>query len=311
MLARIADSLFWMARYMERADGMLRMLRINCITSLDQNGLESSFSWEPTLRLFSANTDAQPAPDQTDEVLRYMIFNKDNTGSIRNIVARTRENARGGQDHLTKEAWESINEFHLKLNNPELEAKIIRGEQIVMLGELIQHGIIFTGVAEVTMARGQGWNYMNIGKFVERAILTIDILDLRFSQIGYDLSYEAEVNYWRNLLLSLSGYELYLKQYPSGFDSRNVAHLAILNSQFPRSLAYCLFRLDRTIQIVADENPANAEPLRKLMGRLRSKVEFADMDIIEKMGLQRFLADLKADFYQLSNTIGTNFFARN
>lgn len=312
MLSRIADSLFWMARYMERTDGILRMLKINFITALDRSG-QPDYNWQPVLKIFTplGEEEVERMALKSDEVLRYMIFNRDNNNSIRNIVSRARENARGVQDHLTKEVWESINEFYLKLNDPELENALNRGEQIVMLGSLIDQYLLFNGVAEVTMPRGQGWNYLNLGKFIERGILTADILDVKFNNVVYDQSNLTDVPYWRNLLLSLSGYELYLKRYQGGLNGHNVADLGILNPQFPRSLAYCLFRLDRIIQNLAEDQVETTEPLKKIIGRLRAKVEYADMELISRTGIHTFLTEMKNDFYQFSNALGRSYFAYN
>ncbi len=312
MLSRIADSLFWMTRYMERTDGMLRMLRINFITSLDRSG-QPDFSWEPVLQIFT-----RLPPEETvrmamngNEVLRYLIFDRLNDNSIRNIVARARENARGVQDHITKEVWECVNEFHLKLSDPKLEKAIDRDEQILMLGDLIQHYLLFCGVTDVTMPRGQGWNYMNLGRYIERAVQTADILDVRFGTLKYDLDNPADVPYWRNLLLSLSAYELYLKRYPGPLDGQNIAHLGILNAQFSRSLAYSVFRLETIIQHLSEEQLETSDPLKRLVGRLRAKVEFSDMDSITQQGMHAFLTEMKADFHQFSNALGRSYFGYN
>ncbi|MBL7784207.1 MAG: alpha-E domain-containing protein [Saprospiraceae bacterium] len=312
MLSRIADSLFWMARYMERTDGMLRMLKINLITALDRSG-QADFTWLPVLKIFtSLSPEAMERLSRnSDEVLMYMIFNRENENSIRSIVGKARENTRGAQDHVTKEVWESINEFYHKLNEPGLEKAIVRGEQIVMLSNLINQYLLFTGVAEVTMPRSQGWNYINLGKFIERGVITADILDIRFSNMSTDLANPSDVPYWRNLLLSLNCYELYLKRYQGSLDGHNVADLAILNPQFPRSLAYCLFRLDRTIQHLADEYPESSDSVKKIIGRLRAKVEFADMESISSVGLHTFLTEMKNNFYQFSNALGKTYFAYN
>ena len=312
MLSRIADSLFWMARYMERTDGMLRMLKINLITALDRSG-QTEFNWQPVLKIFTSlpAEEVERLSLNSDEVLRYMIFNRENENSIRSIVGKARENTRGAQDHVTKEVWESINEFYHKLNDPDLEKAIARGEQIVMLSSLINQYLLFTGVAEVTMPRGQGWNYLNLGKFIERGVITADILDIKFSNASNDLANPSDVPYWRNLLLSLNCYELYLKRYQGSLDGQNVADLAILNAQFPRSLAYCLFRLDRTVQHLTDEYPESSDQVKKIIGRLRAKVEFADMESISGVGLHTFLTEMKLNFYQFSNALGRTYFAYN
>ncbi len=310
MLSRIADSLYWMTRYVERADGILRMLRINFITSLDRG---NDFSWHPVLKIFTYLDDEtiDKMALNGDDVLRFMILNKDNPNSIRNIVGHARENARGMQDHVTKEVWECLNTFYHKVNNNDVEKAIQRDEQITVLGDLIDNCLLFIGVSEMTMPRGQGWNYMNLGKFIERGLQTVDILDVRFSNIDYDLNNPADIPYWRNLLLSLSGYELYLKRYRGGLQSRNVADLAIMTTEFPRSVLYCIIRLDRVIRGMSNENLEATPQLQKIIGRLRGKVEYADIDSISEMGLHAFLSDVRVELFNFSKALSTTYFSYN
>jgi uncharacterized alpha-E superfamily protein len=301
-----------MTRYVERTDGILRMLKINFITSLDRRS-EEDFSWQPVLKVFAHIPDDQIAAfsHRSDDVLKYMITNKENQNSILNIIARARENARGMQDHITKETWECMNEFYHHVNSMDIEKAIEQGGQIEMLSALIDRCLMFYGVVEVTMPRGQGWNYMNLGKFVERSIQTIDILDVKFNDISYNLDDLADIPYYRNLLLSLSGYELYLKSYRTGLDSQNVADMTLLNTDFPRSVLYCLVRLDRTIRGISGENIEATPQLQKHIGRLRSMVEFSDIKSISNKGLHDFLADVKSHLFEFSNALSRSYFASN
>lgn len=312
MLSRIADSLFWMTRYVERTDGILRMLKINFITSLDRTG-ETQFSWQPVLKVFAnmSDEDIEAFSHKSDDVLLYMITSRENDNSIRNIIARARENARGMQDHITKEAWECMNEFYHYVNSPAIEQAIENEEQIVMLSALIDRCLLFYGVVEVTMPRGQGWNYMNLGKFIERSLQTVDILEVKFNDINYNLDNADDIPYYRNLLLSLSGYELYLKSYRTGLDSQNVVDMTLLNTNFPRSVLYCLIRLDRTIRGMKTENIEATPQLQKLIGRVRSMVEYSDIDSISEQGLHSFLSEVKTHLYQFSNSLSRSYFSYN
>lgn len=312
MLSRIADSLFWMTRYVERTDGILRMLKINFITSLDRTG-EHDFSWQPMLKVFAFMPNEQIAAfsHHSNDVLRYMITSRENGNSIRNVIGRARENARGMQDHITKETWECMNEFYHYVNGPDIEKAIERDEQIVMLSSLIDRCLLFYGVVEVTMPRGQGWNYMNLGKFIERGIQTVDILDVKFNDTHYDMGDSADIPYYRNLLLSLSGYELYLKSYRTGLDSQNVVDMTLLNTNFPRSVLYCLIRLDRVIRGMTGENMETTPQLQKIIGRLRSSVEYSDIQSISEKGLHAFLSDVRNDLSKFSNALSRSYFAYN
>ena len=312
MLSRIADSLFWMTRYVERTDGILRMLKINFITSLDQIG-EEAFSWRPVLKVFANMPDEQIAAfsNSSDDVLLYMITSRDNHNSIKNIIGRARENARGMQDHITKEAWECMNEFYHYVNSSAIEKAIENDEQVAILSKLIDHCLLYYGVIEVTMPRGQGWNYMNLGKFIERGMQTIDILDVKFNDERYNMGDSEEIPYYRNLLLSLSGYELYTKSYWTGLNGENVVNMTLLNKQFPRSVLYCLIRLDRTIRGMSGENIEATPKLQRLIGRLRSMVEYADDESITEKGLHDFLVEIRKDLYGFSSALSRSYFAYN
>lgn len=239
-----------------------------------------------------------------------MIADPANENSIKSILGRIRENARGVQDHLTKETWESINEFYHSVNALDLQAAIREDKQLLVLGELIHRCTHIIGVVAVTMPRNQGWHFMNLGKYIERAVQTADILDIKFGNISHDLNNPADIPYWRNLLLSVAGYELYLKTYRTGVQSQNVVDLLVLNMQFPRSVLYSLSRLSDELATFKSEIPhERLAPLEKLLGRLKSRVEFSDISSISQVGLHEFLSDIRTDTYRFSNALGPVFFA--
>ncbi|MBK6276475.1 MAG: alpha-E domain-containing protein [Saprospirales bacterium] len=210
-------------RYVERAEGMLRMLKINYVTSLDKNEKEN-YNWTPVLQIFTSLDDHEidKIKDNLASALRYIITDKTNTNSIRSIITKARENARGVRDHITKEVWESINRYYQKINSKRIEELIDSGEQLYAISSLIDESLYFYGVAEVTMPRGEGWNFMNMGKFIERAIQTADILDIKFNDIEYDINNPMDIPYWKNLLLSVSGYEYYMKTYHTGLQTQKM-----------------------------------------------------------------------------------------
>ncbi len=311
MLSRIADSLFWLSRYVERADGLLRMLRVNFITSLDKTS-GTDFNWRPVLTIFTPlnGDEIDRIANEANAVLQFMIADTKNENSIRVIIGRARENARGMQDHLTKEAWESINEFYHIVQSLDMAQAIREDKQLLVLGELIHRCVHFIGVLTVTMPRNHGWHFMNMGKYIERTVQTADILDLKFRDLSYDLNNPADIPYWRNLLLSVGGYELYLKTYRTGVQSHNVIDLLVLNMQFPRSVLYALSRLSDELDTFKPEIPsAQFVPMEKALGRLKSQVEFSDISSISDIGLPAFLSDIRRHTIQFSNQLSQVFFA--
>jgi uncharacterized alpha-E superfamily protein len=295
MLSRIADSLFWISRYVERADGILRMLKVNYATSLDQS--TSSFSWRPALKTFTSLNDAEieAIEKNSHDVLYYMIDDKKNSNSIINIIKQSRENARGVQDNLTLEVWEAINGFYHNVNNRQY---IKINDPLSSITDLIGDCIAFYGALEITMMRGEGWLYISLGKFLERSLQTADIIESKFNELSADQERTVAIPYWRHLLLSVSGYEIYLRTYRTGVQSRNVIDLMVHNTTYPRSILYSLNHVNQTFRRLRDSvQPDAHKKIEYKIGKVRSKVHYSDVDTICRMGLNGFLRDVKKDLY--------------
>lgn len=310
MLSRIAESLFWMNRYVERAEGMLRMLKINYVTSLDKHQ-DEHYDWTPVLKIFTELEDKEieKIKDNTQATLLYIITDKNNSNSIRSIITKARENARGVQDHITKEVWESINEYYQKVSSKRIEELLESGEQLYAISFLIDQSLYFYGVAEVTMPRGEGWNFMNMGKFIERSIQTSDILDIKFSDIEYDLNNPMDIPYWKNLLLSVSGYEYYMKSYHTGLQTQNVLNMIIMNTNFPRSILYSVKKISHIMEKIGHERTDADAMLEKTIGRLRSRIEYSDVETISEIGLHKYLDEITDDIFNFSNKLSKVYFA--
>lgn len=307
MLSRVADSLYWMSRYMERSDGILRMLKINYASSQDD---AAEFSWTPVLRIFSYLTEEEAAEMEHDSrvILNYMVTNRDNPGSVYNMVTRARENARSVQDHITKELWQCLNEFFHLVRDERLVEWLKKDDPISVLDVLTRQCLLYYGTADVTMARGEGNSFMNIGKYLERAIQSSDILDVKLSNLHYDLE-TADTTYWKYLLLSISGFELYLKTFPAGFDPRNVIELVILNHEFPRSVFYSIVRMHRHFETFkTDRNIEHYNKVDFLIGRIKSKVQYSTSDAIMQYDLHKYLNEIKAGLNEIGTAFNVNYF---
>lgn len=309
MLSRVADSLYWMSRYMERSDGILRMLKINYASS--QEDL-LDFSWESALKLFASpeHRIVSANGDEGREILQLMVTEKDNPNSILNVLTKARENAKSVQDHITKELWQCLNDFYHSVRHENLVKDLGTEDPITILDSLIKQGLLFIGTADITMPRGEGFAFMNMGRYLERAILTADILDVQLKDVGGDDDEIADPTYWKYMLLSVSGYELYLKTYRSGFESKKVVEQLVLNNDFPRSILYSINRLHRYFeQLKADGNPQNYNRVDFLIGKVKSKVRYSTVDSIFQQGLHNYLAEVKSELYTIGNTLNQQYFA--
>jgi uncharacterized alpha-E superfamily protein len=293
---------------MERADGILRMLKINYASSQDDF---QEFSWMPVLRIFTYLDEAGAAKisRNTRTVLQYMVTDRENSNSVLNIITHARENARSVQDHITKELWQCLNDFYHLVRDEQLNSELHKEDPVSILDVLIKQGMLYFGTLDVTMARGEGFAFINIGKYLERGVQSADILDVKFSDLNYDFR-RTDTIYWKYLLLSISGYELYLKTYRSGFDARNVVEQIALNDEFPRSILYSVDRVHRYFERLKSER--NKEAFQKIdfmIGRILSKVRYSTVESIMAQGLHAYLIGIKDDLYQVGNALNQNYFA--
>ena len=296
---------------MERTDGILRMLRINYASSHDD---VQAFSWRPVLKIFTFLNDdeANALAHNTRGVLQYMVIGKDNTNSVLNMVTLARENGRSVQDHITKEMWQCLNDFYHAVRQEALAEWLQKEDPVTILDMLIKLGVLYVGTTDITMARGEGNSFINIGKYLERAIQSADILDVKFSNVNYDLDETKDTTYWKYLLMSISGYELYLKTYRGGFEAKNVMGQVVLNEQFPRSVLYSITRLDRYFGRLKNErNTADFNQIDFMIGKLKSKVKFSTPDAIIGEGLHLFLNETKNALFVIGDTLNQKYFANN
>jgi uncharacterized alpha-E superfamily protein len=311
MLSRVADSLYWMSRYIERTDGILRMLKINYASSQDDS---EEFTWKPVLKIFSHLDEAEIAKLEQNNraVLQFMVVDRDNPDSVLNMVTKSRENARAVQDHITKELWQCLNDFYHIVRDEKLVAALKWEDPITVLDSLIREGVLYYGTSEITMARGEGMCFMNIGKYIERAIQSADILDVKFGDLTYDADVDktTDATYWKYLLLSISGYELYLKNYRSGFEARNVVDQIVFDTNFPRSVLYSVNQLQRYFgRLKNDRNIASFDQINFMIGRLCSKVQFSNVQMISEVGLHTYLKELKKDLNEVGKVLTQLYFA--
>lgn len=296
---------------MERTDGILRMLKVNHHSSQDDR---EGFTWRPVLQIFSTLEEEKIREIEYDgpKVMNYMVVDRNNPDSVVNMVTRSRENARSVQDNITKELWQSLNGFYHKMRQDKLEHALRTEDPMTVLDSLVRQCMLYYGVADSTMFRGEGFGFMNIGKYLERAIQSAEILDGRFSNLSYDMEKPTDTTYWKHLLLSVSGYALYLKRYRSGFEARNVVDQVLFNTDFPRSILYSLNQLQRYFSRMKDDR--NTEGYAKVdfvIGKVRSKVQYSDVQSVSRVGLHPYLKEITSDCYEIGNTLNQYYFANS
>jgi uncharacterized alpha-E superfamily protein len=311
MLSRVADGMFWLNRYMERTDGMLLTLNTNYILSFDKES-DNCQGYAPLLKYYTNLTHDRidEVQNDTNFVLKYIICDSSNHNSVKNLVVKARENARGSQDKITKELWEHINSLYHFMNSPDLPKKLETSNALKIVSKLNKDLLLYNGILQVTMPRGMSWNFSSIGKLIERCLQTISMTQAYYAAIDYNLDGNEDLMYWKRLLLSLSGYELYLKSYSNIKHNRKVVQHVIFNYDFAHSVIFTLDLIDKYLDALVTDNEQNeARTLYYQFGRLKSYIVYTDYQHLTNKQLEDVLETTKTQLTQFSIDFSKLFFS--
>lgn len=306
MLSRTADHLFWMARYMERAENTARMLDVNYEASLlPQSADAADKGWKGLLSISELTGDFAKRHGEVTpaSVIRYMVSDEDNGSSIRNCLQAARENARAVRGTLTTEVWETQNQTWLEFQRKVANDSYLRDPS--SLFEWVKfRSHLSRGVTVGTMLQDEAFHFLRIGSFLERADNTARLLDVKFHAVeseyhggapGRDI--EVDFYHWSGILRSVSGFEVYRKVYRNVIRPEKVAELLILRPDMPRSLAACMQEVVANLKRVGNEQSTETQ---RRAGRLHADLQYGRIDEILATGLHAYLTQ----FLERVGTLG-------
>jgi uncharacterized alpha-E superfamily protein len=311
MLSRTADHLFWMARYMERAENTARMLDVNYQTALlPQSAAAAENGWRGLLSISELTSDyaTRYGEVSAQRVMAYMVGDEKNPSSIYNCLLGARENARAVRGALTTEVWETQNQTWLEFQRM-LRSKAFERDPGEAFEWVKFRSHLSRGVTVGTMLQDEAFHFLRIGSFLERADNTARMLDVKFHAVESEFygagngngsnsrDQEFDFYHWSAILRSVSGFEVYRKAYRNVIRPEKVAELLILRNDMPRSLACCMDEVVANLQRVANEQ--SHETLRRA-GRLQADLRFGRIDEILATGLHAFLSQ----FLERVGTLG-------
>jgi uncharacterized alpha-E superfamily protein len=268
MLSRIGESLYWMARNLERADDSARILDINVLYMLEADeGTTEETQWKPLLNILDADEAYleryEDGVISVQRVIQFLTQDKSNPSCLYNSLRLARENARVVRDRISGEMWEGINEFWLRVDK-HLKVTLQPWRAAEFYAYVHREVALFFGLTQATMMRGEAYGFTVLGSLQERADMTARILDVRYhlllpdvSLVGSPLDYYQ----WGALLKSLSGFDAYRRQYHAGIRPIDVVEFVVFNPDFPRSLVYCVENMGRALErigLAAEGAVANA-----------------------------------------------------
>jgi uncharacterized alpha-E superfamily protein len=313
MLSRVADSIFWMGRYIERAENVARFIDVNLHMILDLP-VGSAEQWEPLVitsgdqKRFAARYGTAATQEN---VFRFLAFDQENPNAIVSCLRAARENARSVREIISSEMWEQVNTFYLMVSASDaaLHAKESPHDFFTQI-KMASH--LFEGLTSTTMSHGEPWHFCRLGRLLERADKTTRLLDVKYFMLLprlTDVGSPFDEIQWSAVLRSASGFEMYRKRYGRIAPDRVVDFL-LLDREFPRAVHSCLIGGEESLHAISG-TPAgtfrNAADRR--LGQLRSELGYARVDDIVAGGLHEFLDGLQAKLNLVGDAISDTFFA--
>lgn len=321
MLSRVANAIYWMCRYIERAENVARFISVNLNLLLDMPS-EKGKHWEPLIMTTGdQHLFEQKYPNYDQEtVIRFLTFDKAYANSIVTCLAAARENGRSIREIISSEMWEHLNNFYLELNDSNsLTMALEDPHRFFKIIQMRSH--LFTGLMDCTMSHGEAWNFARIGMMVERADKTSRILDVKYFMLlpQADMINSPFDNIqWTAVLKSASAFEMYRKVHHQ-ITPRHVARFLIFDRQFPRSIRHCitkalvcLHRITKAQVCLPDTDNGSFGMVHNLadkrLGRLSADLEYTDIDEVVEQGMHEYLDGLQTRLNDVDAAIGATFF---
>jgi uncharacterized alpha-E superfamily protein len=312
MLSRVANSLYWMSRYLERAENVARILDVNLQLSLDfrsADPVDVQNHWLPILDC-TGDQEAFRAQHKTATaaaVTEFMVFDQRNPNSIISSISQARENARTVRDQIPVETWEELNRLYLfALSNAAREMWLASPTDF--FNDVKSTSLLLVGLSETTHIHNEGWLFSQLGRFLERADKTSRILDVRThtlpaSGLPKTLNQITALE-WSAVLRSASAWDAFKSIYGADVHPRHVTDLLLFNEDFPRSIRVCVEELNQTLRrITGVAEGRYSNDAEKLAGRLTAELRFGTVKEVFLIGLHEYIDQLQTKLNAIGDAI--------
>ncbi len=314
MLSRVADSLYWMSRYLERAEHTARLLDLNLNLTLDQSSQVAEQRWRLVM---SSLRSVAPEPDPCDAycLTDHLTFNTNNKDSLVSCVTAARENARQARELISSEMWEQLNRLYLRVRRARIEGVYAQPHEFY--GSVKEGSHLFQGTTDSTMTHGEGWHFIQLGRYIERASATATLLDVNLRALldseGHSAGGQDYIS-WVALLKSCTAFEAYCYTYTADLRPERIAEFLLLNHELPRSVRFAAERIETSLQAVtrltnshpighSERLAGRAERLggraERLAGRLRATLGYSQVDEIMADNIHNYLENIQRQCAQI------------
>ncbi len=311
MLSRVADSIFWMRRYTERAENVARFIDVTLNLTLGL-GDHLEHQWEALVYttgdqlLFSESYKHV----SQENVIRFLTFDESNPNSILSCLQYARENARQSREMLSSQMWEELNKFYLFVRDSRNDPRAI-DSPFDFFTRVRQFGFLIDGVVSGTMSHGEAWNFGRLGAMLERADKTSRILDVKYFLLLpniADVGTSIDISQWGMLLKSASALEMYRRRF-GRLSPKLVAAFLLLDRDFPRAVRFCVSLAERSLLSITGGSSGNfSNRPEQLLGRLRAEFEFLDIEEVMNEGLHGFIDSFQGKLNDIGDSVHQMFF---
>jgi uncharacterized alpha-E superfamily protein len=309
MLSRVAESLYWMSRYLERAEHTARLIDVDYELRLDQSPDAGSGRW---LRLLAALQTPTPEDGKIDAttLTHILTLDRDNSSSIISCVAAARENLRQVREQCSSAMWEQLNRLYLQVNSTtSSEAWLLHS--YVFFRAVRDGAHLFHGVTDSTMSHGEGWQYIQLGRYVERTDAVARLIGAYFSELPYSVDQAVESEEyleWVGLLKCCAAFEAYCKKHTAELRPLRVAEFLLLNPEFPHSVRFTVDKVHAALQCIAELTERKAEQPVRLAGRLQATLSFSQIDEVMASGANAYVESVREQCGQAHRAIHQIYF---
>lgn len=308
MLSRVANALYWMVRNVERADNLARMLEVNEQLLLDVDHIElpriDAF-WRPIILSTGDDTlfDELRPDGGSQEIIDFLTLEQANPNSIRSCIFQARENARTVRDQLSESLWEELNSLYLFLNSSDAESLLKANAQ--HFHETIRKSTnVFNGIISSNLSHDEAWDFMDLGRNMERADKITRILD--FTTFLPKKGAEASLidYHWNATLRACGARSSFLFRFQNHSTPKNIVDFLVFDRDFPRSVRFCIDATDAALhRISGSQRGSFVNEAERASGRLLAELAYGCVDEVLEKGLHEFLDDLQAQFNRIGEQI--------
>jgi uncharacterized alpha-E superfamily protein len=310
LLSRAAEAIYWMARYIERAENVARFIDVNLHLQLDLP-LEPAHQWQP---LIDTSGDAEVFLDRYGKakkasVIKFLVWDNKNLNSISSCLRSARENARSVREIISSEMWEQVNRMYLKIQS---QRALAESERLAEILHAIRMGChMFEGVTDSTMSYNEAWHFLRLGRQIERADKTSRILDVKYFMLlpsANSVGTPYDDIHWSAVLKSVSGFEMYRKRH-GRIAPRSIVDFLVLDREFPRAIRHCLRASDESLHAITGTPMGSCHyPSERSMAPLRAELDYTSVENIINQGLHEYLDALQGRMNNIDKGLGRDFF---